>query len=44
MPKKIGKTFLSMIVSSNDIDICEIPDKLDQNNFIFILNKKIKKI
>ena len=27
--KKIEKTFLSMIVSSNDIDIYEIPDKLD---------------
>ena len=44
MPKKIGKTFLSMIVSSNDIDICKITDKSNNNNFIFILNKKINKI
>lgn len=38
------KTFLSVAVSNNDIDICEISDKADLDKFVLILNEKINKI
>ena len=38
------KTFLSVTVSSNNIDICEISNKTDLDKFVIILNKKINKI
>jgi len=37
------KTFLSVSVLNNDIDICEIINKIDLNNFVSILNEKIKR-
>ena len=38
------KTFLSVTVSNNNIDICEISNKIDLDKFVLILNKKINKI
>ena len=37
------KTFLSVSVLDNDIDICEIINKIDLNSFVSILNDNIKK-
>ena len=37
------KTFLSMTVNNNDIDICEIVDRLDLDEFVSILNGKINR-
>ena len=42
--KEIGnKTFLSVTSNNNDIDICEIVDRRDLNNFVSILNEKIER-
>ena len=38
------KNYLSIIVNNKDIDICEIPDILDLDSFITILNEKINKL
>ena len=41
---KILLNYLSVIVNNKDIDICEIPDILDLDSFITILNEKINKL
>ena len=38
------KNYLSVIVNNKDIDICEIPDILDLDSFVTILNGKINKL